>query len=143
MFSPREKPHISYNKLIIPREQLPKVKPTPIQEKYVNWLHENNYPYTPDGYVNAARSGDLEVVQIYLDAGMNINARNALNQTAVLAAAISNQLDVVTLLIYRGANVNMRNSKNETPLILATARNYGGMVNMLIDAKADINNENL
>ena len=84
-----------------------------------------------NGYalVNAARQGYAPVVQVLLDAGVNIDARYECNpehqfskwanMTALAAASESDHVDVVRLLIQRGASLDATDVLGMTALMLA------------------------
>jgi ankyrin repeat protein len=73
-------------------------------------------------------SGCVPIIDLFLDAGIDINAQNAKGNTPLLTAASqsygcgSSSSDgalptLVTAFIARGANVNLSNHRGETPLI--------------------------
>ena len=72
-------------------------------KKYTNG-HTNE-----QAIVAAAGSGDLEAVQEFLKAGVDVNARNAMGSTALIDAAGAGSLDVVKALVAKGADVNIQN----------------------------------
>ena len=65
------------------------------------------------------RDGDLAGVQAYLDAGVDINARDENGSTPLHWAALEGHKDIVELLINRGAQVNAKDNTANTPLDLA------------------------
>src|SRR5712691_2451058 len=79
-------------------------------KKYTNG-HTNE-----EAIVAAAGSGDLEAVQEFLKAGVDVNARNAMGSTALMDAAGAGSLDVVKALVARGADVNIQNKDGWTAL---------------------------
>ena len=56
--------------------------------------------------VDAADRGDVEQVRQLLDAGVDVNARNNMGNTALREAVRSRHVAVVKLLVERGADVN-------------------------------------
>jgi uncharacterized protein len=70
----------------------------------------------------------LEVVQLLLDLGANIDAVDANGETAVHGAAYKNLPKVVKLLVARGAKIDIWNQPNKfgwTPLIIAAGYRFG------------------
>ena len=107
-------------------------------EKIASSIEQLGYAYSGEGFVNAALASDIETIDLFLQSSVSIDARNSLNDTALLAAVKSNNLEIVAKLIANNANINIKDSKGLTPLIHATDRQLGGMFNLLIDARADI-----
>ena len=57
-----------------------------------------------------------EIVQLLVEAGSDIEARNILNHNALDIASLKCRSSIVELLLSKGANINQRNSDAETPL---------------------------
>jgi len=73
---------------------------------------------------HAVRSGNIELVQIVIDAGAEVTGVNDLRETPLhLAAASDKDLEIVRLLIRYGADLTAKRIFDETPL--AVAQNYG------------------
>ncbi len=85
----------------------------------------------------AAGFGSIEGVRMLIDAGANVNARNAFGGTALMWG-IGNPAKV-KLLIAKGADVNARSKSGATPLLLAAHQDGSEpVVRMLLAAGADI-----
>lgn len=69
----------------------------------------------------AAKSGSIEVVDILLASGAEINGHMSYyhGHTALQAAAEGGHLAVVERLILAGENINAQNMKNQTAIQLA------------------------
>ena len=84
------------------------------------------------------RDGDLAGVQAYLDAGVDINARDENGSTPLHWAALEGHKDIVELLINRGAEVNATSEIGGwTPLHMAASKNHIQVVSFLIKKGAD------
>src|SRR5262249_38861150 len=92
-------------------------------------------PLAPE-LAKAIREGDLKAVRAQLDAGTDVNARDADDNTPLLLAAAYAGPECVELLLKKGADVNAKNERGATPLIRA-ATNYE-KAKLLIDAGADV-----
>ncbi|AXQ31288.1 ankyrin repeat domain-containing protein [Solimonas sp. K1W22B-7] len=94
-------------------------------------------------FVNHARSGELIDVARELKAGIDVNALDTLDQTALIGAVSHKQLLVIKLLLNSGANPNLADQAGWTPLIHAV---YSGadpdLLGLLLDAGADVNGRN-
>ncbi len=69
--------------------------------------------------VFAARQGDLESVQVLLDAGADVNQTTEYGWTPLLAAVHNRYYRLAMLLLERGADPNVANRGGWTPLYLA------------------------
>ena len=70
----------------------------------------------------ASEHGQVEVVKLLLQAGVDVNAGvDRYNQTPLFQAATKGHFDVVKLLVLAGADVNATNTAGRTPLMIATA----------------------
>ncbi|HEV2686908.1 MAG TPA: ankyrin repeat domain-containing protein, partial [Bryobacteraceae bacterium] len=65
----------------------------------------------------AAAYGSLDVMKLLIDAGANVNAKNAFAVTPILLC--SYDLGKVRLLVDKGADVNARTKQNMTALSIA------------------------
>ncbi|KAL8882688.1 MAG: hypothetical protein Q9198_000358 [Flavoplaca austrocitrina] len=89
----------------------------------------------------ACRSGSLDMVQLLLDSGANVDAQGGPLGTALHAACFDNHGSAVRLLLQRGANINTSNGKYETALQAAAASQDPSeqVIDVLLDAGADVN----
>lgn len=79
----------------------------------------------------AARTGDLGRIRALLDAGVEIDGRDAQGRTAALVATYFRQTEAAQLLLSRGANPNQRDNMLNSPFLLAGAE---GLLEILIAA---------
>lgn len=86
--------------------------------------------------------GSTEIVNIFLDAGIDVNSVGSGGQTPLMTACYSGFYQTVQLFLEKGADVNSVNSKGETPLMIACARSHRGIVQLLLEKGADINRVN-
>jgi ankyrin repeat protein len=90
-------------------------------------------------FVKAAKKGDLERVNFFLESGVPVDYVNEKGFTALMKAQSGNHIEVVRRLIQAKANVNMCHERlHYTVLKCAVAHNRIEMVSMLIDAGADV-----
>jgi N-acyl-D-amino-acid deacylase len=90
----------------------------------------------PAELAKAIREGDLKVLRAQLDAGVDVNARDADDNTPLLLAAVYAGPECVELLLKKGADVNARNKLGVTPLHRAATKYE--KAKLLIDAGADV-----
>ena len=87
---------------------------------------------------DAIASGDLESIDRLLGAGVDIDARDEHNQTALMNAARDGRTAVAGLLIDRGARLDHTAKYGLTALMLAVLRSNVDVVRMLVGAGADL-----
>ena len=95
-------------------------------------LQQRGIPFTVDGLLNHAQNGNLEMVAMFLDGGMNINVRNAEGTTALCAAAMNGHPELVQFLAAAGADLNIRNHQGLTAVDLARKDGAEKMVSLLL-----------
>jgi ankyrin repeat protein len=95
----------------------------------------------PGGYtplIMAGYSGCMQVAKVLLDVGpaVQLNARDALGNTALHAAAMLPSMPVTMALLEARADVNAMNHKQRTPLWTAANND---IAYMLVEAGAEVN----
>ncbi len=88
-------------------------------------------------WFKAAESGDEEALRQLLNQGLDVNARDEAQNTALHLATKHGHKNIMRLLIEHGADVNAQNDDASTPLHL-TERNME-TIRMLLEAGADPN----
>jgi len=86
--------------------------------------------------IYAAAFGSVEAMRILIEAGADVNARNAFDATALIWCA--SDLAKVRLLVEKGADVNAKSKQGKTPLLVAA--NHSGtepIVRLLLAKGAD------
>jgi ankyrin repeat protein len=86
--------------------------------------------------VLAARANYTGTVDALLAAKANVNARSAVGDSAIMAAALNGHLDLVKKLRQRGAEIG---GPGWTPLIYAATGGHNAIVEYLIAEGADVN----
>jgi ankyrin repeat protein len=87
----------------------------------------------------AVKEGNVEVVQLMLERGADINSRDAHNRTPLQRAASSGKLDVARLLVDRGAEVEPPDRRGWTPLHSASRYGHLEISRILVDHGANVN----
>jgi ankyrin repeat protein len=87
----------------------------------------------------AARAGDLSLLQARLQQGISPDARDPNGRTPLLEAAAAGQITAMELLLAKGARVNLSSPDGETPLIAAARRGNLDALQLLLDSGADLN----
>lgn len=83
--------------------------------------------------------GRIETVKLLIENGVNVNADNDGDGTALELACSAGYIDIANLLIENGANINNVSNYGATPLGLAISEHHDEIIKLLIDKKADVN----
>jgi ankyrin repeat protein len=85
----------------------------------------------------AARKGDAAAVKVFLDKGVDVNAKTRYGATALSYACDKGNIEVVKLLIERGADVNSKDTfYGEVPLGWALSKEHIQIIKLLLDKGA-------
>jgi hypothetical protein len=95
--------------------------------------------YSEPSFLERVVKGDAKVVDLFLRSGIQPDAKDGNEKTALLLAAENNHLDVVKILLAKGAQANARGRNGMTSLMVAARKGYPETVKLLIDAKAEVN----
>ncbi|MGQ0603312.1 MAG: ankyrin repeat domain-containing protein [Anaerolineales bacterium] len=87
--------------------------------------------------IQAAERGDTETVLQLLQAGADINGRDARGRTPVMAATHGNQPETVRALIRGGADINLQDDRRDNPFLYAGAEGLLEILKLTIEAGAD------
>lgn len=82
-------------------------------------LKDLGIEYTPESFVERVGQGDAFAVDLFLKAGMDVNAKDKDGNPALMAAAAKGQRETVKALIEEGADVNAKSKYGWTALGLA------------------------
>lgn len=86
----------------------------------------------------AVLSGNLEAVKQHIEAGSNINEKDAMSgSTPLISAASFNKPEIAKALIDANADLSVKNNDGSTALHSASFFGRIEIVQLLIDAKAD------
>jgi len=73
-------------------------------------------------WLQAAERGDLAAVVDFLESGIDVNAGNAINTTALMRAVRGGHLGVIRVLLDRGASLSPQNTLGHTAVTVALIR---------------------
>jgi len=91
----------------------------------------------------ASREGRLEIAELLLDKGANIEAKNEGGGTPLLIASQGGRLEIVALLLQSGANVEAQgNVTGNTSLLHASSNGHLEIVALLVAKGAKIDTRN-
>lgn len=97
-------------------------------------------PFTlEDRYLDAAQRGDLKMIQLCLDKGVDLKTKDSIGRSALLLAARdAKNLDVVKFLHEKGLPADDADATGRSPLADAAGNGDVAIVSWLIEQKADL-----
>jgi len=91
----------------------------------------------------AARVGDLNLIDLLLDHDMDADARGDDGTTALMIAAERPKTDVLEVLLQKGANANLQNQAGETALMRAAKHDRPQAIDLLHQVQARLDTTDL
>jgi uncharacterized protein len=88
--------------------------------------------------IEAARRGQVKLLQALIDNGANLKETDSEGNTALAHAAASGGIAVVDVLLTKPVDINARNKASETPVMLAAAKGQTEVVARLLSRGADV-----
>ncbi|RBP75889.1 hypothetical protein DET47_12068 [Shewanella putrefaciens] len=92
-----------------------------------------------DYFFAAARTGDITVLEHFLDAGFPIDQRNSQTYTALMVAAYNGQEAATDLLLEYGANACLQDKRGNTAMMGAVIKAEFNIVKRLYAKECDAN----
>ncbi|MDD5773688.1 MAG: ankyrin repeat domain-containing protein [bacterium] len=91
--------------------------------------------------VNSEWNNYMQIVEILLDKGLEVNAKTNSGFTALMGAARNSNKEIVKLLLRKGADVNAKDKEGKNVLMSALGREGSRteIVKLLLDKGADVN----
>ena len=109
----------------------------PLNEQTLNLVQRITQYGSKIILLSASLKGQLEVVRLLLDRGVDPNLKNTSGKTALLSASEKGQLEAVRLLLNGGADPNLQDIYGKTALIWASEKGHLEVVRLLLDREAD------
>ncbi len=101
--------------------------------------NKNGEPRTP--LVAAARSGDLQIGKLLVEANADIEYHHDSDESPLMAASENGHIEFVTYLMEQGADVNRKVSGDGTALLVASREGHLEIAKYLISKNADVNGQ--
>lgn len=87
--------------------------------------------------MEAAVRGNLEIMELLLERGADVNIADKDGWTALMGAIVQGHLELVVLLLEHGADVNSMNDRGETALVMATGTKHPKIMDILLKYQAE------
>jgi len=105
---------------------------------YRKVLEKKGLPFTQEAFLKEVRAGNREHAELFIKAGMDINARDKDGSTALMVTSEKGDSEMAQLLIQNGADVNAKNIDGYTPLMYVAYKGNLEIAELLIKNKADV-----
>ena len=103
-------------------------------------LFDMGIPFTPDCFSSYIAKDDEEIVNLFYDAGMSVNVRDAAGTPMLCIAARSGRKNMIEWLVERGAEINaISKDRGYSPVMDAVWKSSLDIVDLLIKLGADLN----
>ncbi|HZK19790.1 MAG TPA: ankyrin repeat domain-containing protein [Treponemataceae bacterium] len=108
-----------------------------VMQRALEKINKRSLPFTSDAFIQVIENSDLETAQIFLDAGMDINAKNSGGIPALSIAVRNKNIKTVKWLLEKGAFVNCTaDDRGYSPVMDAVWKSDYKLTTILIDAGA-------
>ncbi|TWU24211.1 Ankyrin repeats (3 copies) [Novipirellula galeiformis] len=95
--------------------------------------------FSDDAYLMAALDGNMQVIDLALTSGTELNTQNERGHNALHLASFNGHTDAVNYLLSKGMKVDERDGEGKSALIHAASGDFADTVEVLIKAGADVN----
>lgn len=89
--------------------------------------------------IRAAQQGHLEVAQLLIEAGADVNYRGFMGKSALYSAVENGRMSVASALLEKGANAAQASVAGITPIMEAARSGNHRLIQALLDKGADVN----
>lgn len=100
-------------------------------------LQEKGYELSVKDYLSAASSGDGDSIDLFIQAGMEIDSMDSGGNTALIKASSGGRIGAVEKVLGLGADPRHTNNVGRDALISASSKGFEDVARMLIDRGAD------
>jgi len=106
------------------------------REKARKDLERKGVEYSQLNFLEASKNGNKEDVELFIKAGIDVNAKGEYGRTALMWASRNGHTEIARLLIEKGADVNAKDEYGRTALGNASIMGHTEIVNLLRAAGA-------
>lgn len=115
----------------------------PVVLNRIRQINLNNLTNGKTALYRASSWGHLDIVNLLLTAGADVNKMNKKRRTPLYIASKKGHVDIVNLLLYAGADMDIADIYDKTPLYIASKTGHVDIINLLLSAGANVNKGDL
>ncbi|MBL8115639.1 MAG: ankyrin repeat domain-containing protein, partial [Acidobacteria bacterium] len=101
-------------------------------------LESRGKKFEVDDFIEAAEKNDVELLQVFFDAGMDANAKDQYGRTAIMGAAERGRIGAIKLLLEKGADPNYYPPSFDSPLLIAAQHGESEAIRVLVAGGANV-----
>lgn len=121
-------------------ERFPRYSAEEKKEAARKKLYKKGIPFTPDSFSFQIAQGNKKECELFLSAGMDVNALDSSGTPMVCAAARAERCEIFTLLMKKGANIDaVSKDRGYSAVMDAIWRNNTELVETIVSYKPDLN----
>ncbi len=121
-------------------KNLPKYVELEEKKNALKVLFEKGIPFTPDCFSFQIAKNDLELCELFLKAGMDINERDSSGTPFLCYAARNGKIDMVQWLLENGADIDaVSNDRGYSAVMDAVWKSNVQIVELLVNKGANLN----
>ena len=102
-------------------------------------LEEEKIEYSPQGFFRALDIGNERAVQLFIDAGVDLEQKNAMGWTPLMVASFMGSENFATMLVNAVADANVRDNRGYSPLHWAAYQGFIKVTELLVKKGAFVN----
>jgi ankyrin repeat protein len=107
---------------------------------YTTKLEKNGVPFSEQAFLDEVTKNNEEAVDLFMKAGINIDAKNAQGRTALMIASENGSMNLLKKLTKPNAtSINAFDKNGYTALMTAARQGRRNIVQALMEAGADVN----
>lgn len=100
-------------------------------------LEQMNISYDDDTFLKCVEEGNTRAVELFLEAGIKLDAKTMYDANAFMLAAHNGHVDILKLLLSAGVDVNESSEDGVTALMVAAHAGHAGVVELLLSRGAE------
>lgn len=110
-----------------------------VSEKQRYEVEQLGFKHTPEGFMQASETGNMEAIKLFLSSGVSLETRDERDWTPLMISSFNGKEEAAILLIKCGAKVEAKDKNGYSPIHWAAFNGYNNVVVLLIKSGANPN----